>query len=318
MPPPDVRTTHGELPALCVTDVRDLAARAEQTDGVAPLSEQPLLWLTDTRPGVVHLSLAATTGLAAYAQLDLRDPAQAAAELVVAPEARRAGLGTAMLRAVHAAAHEAGAEHVSVWAHGALPPARALAQRLGLRIGRELWQMRLDGLTAPSSLPPLPPGVTVRTFEPGRDEDAWLAVNARAFAHHPEQGRLTRADLDAREAEPWFDAFGWTKVPGPSDQQDTRGQGDAVDTGGPGTAGEIYALGVDPSEQGTGLGRALTARMLDHLARRGRSAAVLYTEGDNVAAVRTYRSAGFVRSAIDIAYALDVRSSVGHAPAICG
>ncbi len=312
---PEVRTTQGVLPAAQAAAVRDLARRAERADGVPPLSEQPLLWLTDPRPGVIHLVVDAPDGLAAYAQVDLRDPAQAAAELVVAPEARRAGLGTAVLRAVHASAGAAGAGGVAVWAHGALPPARALAARLDLPVGRELWQMRQDSLAAATALPALPPGVTVRPFEPGRDEDAWLAVNARAFAHHPEQGRLTRADLDAREAEPWFDAegfllaeregrlvaFGWTKVPGPPDP-----------------AGEIYALGVDPAEQGAGLGRALTARMLDHLARRGLEAVVLYTEGDNAPAVRTYLSAGFVRSAIDIAYTVDVRSPFGHAPVISG
>lgn len=315
MPEPDVRITHGPLPEARAAAVRDLAARAQEADGVPPLSEQPLLWLTDPRPGIVQLVVDGPSSPDAFAQVDLRDPAQAAAELVVAPSARRAGLGTALLRAVHSAASAAGAPDVAVWAHGGLPPARALATRLGLPVARELWQMRLDGLTAPDAVPALAPGVTVRPFERGRDEEAWLEVNARAFAHHPEQGRLTRADLDAREAEPWFDpegfllaeragrlvAFGWTKVPGPPDP-----------------AGEIYALGVDPDEQGAGLGRAMTARMLDHLARRGLGSAVLYTEGDNAAAIRTYRAAGFVRSAVDIAYAMDVRTPFGHAPDISG
>lgn len=293
---PDLTSVAGALPAATAAAVRDLAAAAAAHDGVAPLSEQPLLWLAGGGPDVVHLLAGDPAAPTGYAQVDLRDPALATAEVVVHPGARRRGTGTALLDAVLTATRARGGDAASVWAHGDVAPARALAASRGLPVVREVWQMALDPLTAPDAAP-LPAGVAVRAFEPGRDEDAWVAVNARAFAQHPEQGRLTRADLEAREAEPWFDpagfllaeedstllGFGWTKVAEPGE-------------------GEIYALGVDPAAQGRRLGPALTARMLTHLADRGVPRVVLYTEGDNAPAIRVYRAAGFERSAVDVVY----------------
>ncbi|WP_249669306.1 mycothiol synthase [Cellulomonas hominis] len=289
----------GPLPADEVAAVHRLAEAAAAHDGVAPLSEQPLLWLAGSGPDVTHLLVPdAGDGLAGYAQVDLRDPALATAEVVVDPAHRRRGTGSALLAAALDAVRARGGDAVSVWAHGDVPPARALAAARGLPVVRELWQMALEPVAVPP-LRDLPPGVTVRPFEPGRDEDAWVAVNARAFAEHPEQGRLTRTDLEDRMAEPWFDpaglllaerdgrllGAGWTKVEDPA-----------------AGVGEIYALGVDPEAQGQGLGPALTARMLDHLAGRGVRRVVLYTEGDNAPAIGVYRAAGFERSAVDVVY----------------
>lgn len=290
----DLRRSTGPLSSADADAVRTLARAAAAADGVDPLSEQPLLWLTGAGPAIHHLTAGDPAAPAGYAQLDLRDPAQATAELVVHPDHRRQGLGSALVDALTAP--------VDLWAHGDLPAARALAAARHLPVVRELWQMRLDPLTAPADPAPTPPGLRIRAFVPGRDEAAWLELNAAAFAHHPEQGRLTREDLDAREAEPWFDpagfllaestvdggllAAGWTKVPPGEDE------------------GEIYVLGVHPEAQGRGLGRLLTDRMLTHLAGRGLRTAVLYTEGDNAAAVRTYRRAGFDRSAVHVVYRL--------------
>jgi mycothiol synthase len=295
-PAPEVRT--GPLDAGTAAAVRALAAEAAEHDGVPPLSEQPLLWLTGGGPDTVHLLVGDdATGLLGYAQVDTRDPDLATAEVVVDPAHRRHGTGSALLDAALVAVRARGGAAVDVWAHGDVAPARALAAARGLAAVRELWQMALDPLVVADEVPPLPDAVTVRPFEPGRDEDAWVAVNARAFAQHPEQGRLTRADLEAREAEPWFDpaglllaerdgrllGFGWTKVATPAE-------------------GEIYALGVDPDAQGQRLGPALTALMLAHLAGRGVDRVVLYTEGDNHPAIRVYRAAGFERSALDVVY----------------
>ena len=53
------------------------------------------------------------------------------------------------------------------------------------------------------------PTIATRPFRPGVDEDAWLEVNNRAFARHPDQRDQTRADVEAQEREPWFDPAGF-------------------------------------------------------------------------------------------------------------
>ena len=138
--------------------------------------------------------------------------------------------------------------------------------------------------------------VVLRPFRRG-DEDALLAVNAAAFAGHPEQGGMTHADLEARRAEPWYRdddvalavrgdeilGFAWTKVTPP--------------------VGELYVLAVAPTAQGRGWGRAMTSAALGHLRHRGCTRAVLFTEADNAPAVRTYRTAGFTVDRSDTQFA---------------
>ena len=286
----------GQLPESTVAQVRALAQAATETDLVAPLGEQTLLDLVDPQSPVRHLLVG--TPVHGYAALSLRD--RPTSEIVVTPSARRRGSGRALLSAVRAAAVAETGTAVLVWAHGDLPAARALAAGAGLTARRELWQMTrpLDEPEALPTIPQLPPGVEIRQFDPARDAAAILRVNARAFTDHPEQGRMTAEDLAVRMREPWFRAedlqlaerddrpvaFGWTKVvPG----DDT---------------GELYVLGVDPTAQGTGLGRLLTAMALQNLAGRGARTALLYTDADNVAAVRTYTAAGFTRSRVDVQY----------------
>lgn len=305
-----LRATAGPLTTEAAAAVRALADRAAAVDGVPPLSEQPLLWLSAPEAPVIHLSALVGDDLVGYAQLDVGTQSSTKAELVVDPEHRRAGVGRSLLARALAETAVVPGRTLRVWAHGDLPAARRFAEDQGMAVVRELLQMRVDLTTRPESIPALPTGVTVRPFEPGRDEDAWRRVNSRAFAHHPEQGRMTSADLRAREAEPWFDPAGfllaerdgillgsvWTKVH-PAGEH------------GPDPVGEIYVVGVDPDAQGLGLGRALTSLGLDNLASRGLGAAILYTGAENTVAVHTYERAGFVRSAVDVMFGSDTPSS---------
>ncbi|MGY4645393.1 mycothiol synthase [Cellulomonas sp. URHB0016] len=308
-----VTATAGPLRRETAGAVRRLADRAAVVDRVAPLSEQPLLWLTDPEPPAVHLCATDPTGeLVGYAQADVGAATSASAELVVDPARRRTGIGARLLDRLGSEAAVVPGRSLRVWAHGDLPAARAFAHRAGMVVIRELWRMGLD-LTADRPGRPLPQGVTVRTFVPGQDEEAWRRVNARAFAYHPEQGRITSNDLRAREAEPWFDPAGfllaeregtllgsvWTKV-------HAAGAG----AGGHAAAvGEIYVVGVDPDAQGLGLGGALTALGLDHLAGLGLARAVLYTGAENTVAIRTYGRLGFVKEAADVMFGYGTQAS---------
>ncbi|PPK92062.1 mycothiol synthase [Kineococcus xinjiangensis] len=294
--------------AADVAAVEALVAEAAAEDGTGPLSEDGALRLRALAPaevvpgelaaGVVHLvstAHGAPGTVTGYVQVDTSAPGDASGELVVSPRHRRGGAGRALLGAARAAA----GGPLRLWAHGDLPPARALAAAAGLRRVRELSRMARP-LGAGAQLPPAEPpaGTALRTFRPGADDAAWLALNAAAFAHHPEQGRWSTADLLARQREPWFDpagfflaeadgalvGFHWTKVE-------------------PGSrTGEVYVLGVAPGRAGRGLGRVLAVAGLRHLAARGCAEVDLYVDGDNAAAVRLYSGLGFARAALDVQY----------------
>ncbi len=279
--------------------VRRLVADAATADGASALNEAALLAL-DHPGGARHVlalsedggPLASGTPLLGYAQLDPGSTASTG-QLVVRPDLRRQRVGTALLAELLALAPS----RLQVWAVGDRPAAQALAARVGLIPARELLVMTRpldDGLRAPV----LPADVTVRTFEPGRDEAKWLALNARAFASHPEQGSITAEDLALRLAEPWFDPHGfflaeragtlvgfhWTKRHA-------------------GTLGEVYVLGVDPGAGGRGLGGALLDTGLQHLRAAGCTEVELYVEGDHTRAVGLYAGRGFTPATRDVMYA---------------
>ena len=306
------------LDPATVHAVTGLVERARGTDSASALNEEAVLRLKADGSSTVHVL--AYSGddddslgggdLVAYGQLDLSEPAAGVnGEVVVDPVRRREGWGTAV---VSRALDEAEGAAVLLWSHGDHPGAGRIATRLGFARVRELWQMRrpLDS-AAPPEPRPLPDGVSMRTFQRGRDESAWLRLNARAFAAHPEQGGLDADDLAQRINSDWFDPSGfflaerdgrlvgahWTKV--------------HRDEGHP-PVGEVYVVGVDPDEQGGGLGSALTAIGLRHLADAGLHEALLYVEADNTAALAVYQRLGFVRRITDVQYEHPGREASGR------
>ncbi len=305
----------GPLAADQAADVLDLVRRAAEEDGVSPLSEHVMLHLRyGGDPRARNVLLWHDGALAGYGHLDPTDPVEGpAGEMVIDPAARRQGLGLVLGRALDA---EPGPLGLRLWAHGDLPAAARQAAAAGFQRSRALWQMRRS-LQTRIGRPLLADGIAVRTFRIGADEDAWVALNRRAFSRHPEQGAWTRDDLDMREREPWFDpdgfflaeragqlvGFHWTKIHGGDKEPDDAG-GHAHEP-----IGEVYVVGVDPAERGTGLGRALTLTGLRYLRARGLAQVMLYVDETNTAAIGLYESLGFTHWDTDVMFSSNASAS---------
>ena len=298
------------LTAPDVADVRALVVAVTATDGTPPLSDHVMLHLprggdADVRHLLVRDDAHTLVG---YAHLDVTDQVSgSSAELAVHPGARGHGTGRALATTLLEQSPDG---RLRLWAHGEHPAAARLALSLGLTRQRVLWQMRrplADALPVAHA----PDGVTLRPFVVGQDEQAWTELNNRAFADHPDQGSWGVEEVQLRESEPWFDAAGfflaerdhrlvgfhWTKVHGGSRHVDSaRGEHDHA------PLGEVYVVGVDPAEQGHGLGPWLTLVGLRHLQAAGLREVLLYVDEGNTNAIRVYERLGFTRSATDVCF----------------
>lgn len=273
-----------------------LADRAFAADGFAPLNEEARFAIAGAP--AEHLITEQDGVVVGYLQWQ---PEFATAQVVVDPRFRRRGLGDALVGQLMDGLADSslppappGHDEVGIWSFGDLPAAREFATALGFTPSRTLLVMR-RGL-ARLSPAPIPDGLTLRGFQPG-DQDALLALNAEAFAEHPEQGALDADGLAQRMAEDWFDpdglilafdadgpvGFHWTKLAEPQ-------------------TGEVYVIGTAARARGRGYGRVLLDAGLAHLAAAGATDVLLYVDSAEQIPVRMYEGAGFVVDHRDLLY----------------
>ncbi|MDX6198246.1 MAG: mycothiol synthase [Actinomycetota bacterium] len=303
----------GRLSPDDVEAVHSLVHEVTAADGVGPLSDHVMLHLPRGGDEAVrNLLVRSEDGqLLGYAHLDVTDEVEgSSAELAVLPSARGRGIGRLLVERL---LDESPDGRLRLWAHGESAGSGELARSMGFTKSRVLWQMRRP-LGDPLPEPVIPDGVDIRTFEVGKDEQRWTALNNAAFAAHPDQGGWNVEEVLLREAEPWFDpkgfflafrgdalvGFHWTKVHGAlrhahGDDEHEHGHDHAP-------VGEVYVVGVDPSEQGRGLGPALTLLGLHHLQRLGLDEVMLYVDESNTNAIRVYERLGFGRAATDVSW----------------
>lgn len=290
--------------------VRGLLDRVAAADGVEALGEAFVRGLPEDRGHRHVLAETADGRVVGVLAVDREDTA----EVAVDPDHRRQGVATGLARTLA----PTGGGTLSVWAHGDLAPAQAVARARGARRVRELLKMRVDcpegsdrreeftrGAEAAVDAVAAA-GLEVLTYPEavdrhGRDvvDRQWTDVNNEAFAWHPEQGGWDVETLRAARDTAWFRPEGvvmlwsdeprclgchWTKLP----------EGEE--------AGEVYVVCLADAARGRGLGGPVTLLGIGELLREGAQAVELYVEGDNDPAVATYRRLGFGVEHADVVY----------------
>ncbi len=289
----------GEIAA----SVEEIEAAVRRADGHSALGDA--VWRDLAHPGVDSVGFFA--GDDAYAHIARAENGVArqwSLAVTVAPAARTTDARVVLVGAALEHVARCGGGRVASWVLGADAAIDRDLAECGFAADRDLYEMRVPLPLATDVA--LPTGFTLRDFVPTRDDDAWLAVNNRAFAGHEEQGDWTADTLARRRGEAWFDpslflvavdalgvaGFNWCKVHPATD----------VDP----PLGEIYVIGVDPRAQGTGLGRALAVAGLERLAARGIMIGMLFCAADNLPALQLYRALGFEVHRVDRAYEREV------------
>jgi mycothiol synthase len=302
--PPLTKVASADFPAIIET-VKSIEAATHAASGHDVLGEA--VWRDLQRPADDSAAfLVDGHAVAHVARSDNVAPRHWAVGVALAPAMADHVTLLRLLQAVddHVAAHGGG--RVVLWVIGAPPEDDEALTAAGFVADRELYEMRVA--LPLDEAPTWPDGVTVRTFQPGRDDQPWVEVNNRAFAGHAEQGGWTEATLQRRFADAWFDptlfllafdeqglaGFNWLKI----HDADRAGR----------RLGEIFVIGVDPRMQGTGLGRVLALAGLDLVHQRGIDTGMLFCAADNAPALKLYRSLGFTVHRVDRAYERDVQA----------
>lgn len=309
---------HNDLDSAVLGQIRGLLDEATRIEGHPPVGEHKYSHLAVGARGWVGLLAYDDDRLVGYAHTRWNSAGvvpRMAVEVVVHPEHHDRDVARQLVWETRSVLSRAGGGVLWLWVHRVEDARDTLATRLGFEVQRELAFMdrRLD--ERPPD-PPIPDGVAFQPYRPEVDDDAFLRVNNAAFEGHPENGGWDHDELARRRTMDWFDpqglimawrdnrcvGFHWTKWHG--HEADEAPAHEPV--------GEVYVLGVDPAEQGSGLGRALLLAGLSYLHDRGCRRATLYVDTASTRAVALYESEGFTVRYREVCYEDTVVPVVTH------
>jgi mycothiol synthase len=249
-----------------------------QADGHPPFSDHKLASFGSTQSSVGAWSderSMCVVGIAAFHEAG----GHWAVEIAVAPEQRGPRMEEVAIRVATDLVPRSVPHTVWAFRTGQIEAAKGL----GYHEIRAV--LRMTGLI-PEDIGGAPPRVTIDAMEPN-DIGGIVTVNNRAFLGHREQGARTEEDFASLAERAWFDSAGvlvakmGERVVGICV---TKYEGDAT--------GEIFLIAVDPKNQHSGIGRALTGAAFEVLRRHGAREVSLWVDASNEAAVRFYASLG--------------------------
>jgi len=207
------------------------------------------------------------------------------AESCVRPDFRGRGIGGRLVELAESWARERSLPRLHM--HAVTDEARQLFEAHGFELVRYFWRMEILLDDEPVRTEP-PDGFTIRSYEPGADDEALYAMHQEAFAEHWEfttqpfedwlRWRTTRGDY---VPELWQLAFEGDELAGA-----------ALGFGQTGL-GWILDLAVAPKWRKRGLGLALLQRSFRELYRGGFTQIGLEVDSENeTGATRLYERAG--------------------------
>jgi mycothiol synthase len=219
----------------------------------------------------------------------------------VLPSYRRRGIGASILRESERRARarlddvDAPTVYMVTWADAWHSDAGALFNRLGLQAARHFFTMEYDRPSVPD--PDVPPGYTIRVFDPEREaRDAWRVIDTAFRDHWGYYGTPYESWREWYLGD-WMDP-GLCRVAVASDGELAGASMCYIDPEENERLGRqrgwIEDLGVLRSHRRRGLGRALLLASMRGLRARGCTHLTLGVDTHNpTGALALYRSVGF-------------------------